>query len=231
MLKRISIYLLSALLLALGLSNSAFAQADKKVAHGLLVDNTGSLRTQFVQVVLLSKEIVKQIHKQGPISLFNFQTHGDKKKGNQVALITPGTEWSEDKNLLDNYIDSLSVVPGQTSLMDAINLMAYQLNAKVNHEKDAFADKVIFLITDGEERISKITEKELISSLKESGIKVYAVGLINELDAEGGLVRKSQRAKAEAFLKRVTKETGGRVVFPKSKRIEIGKVLNELFAK
>jgi uncharacterized protein YegL len=228
MLKRVVLEFLTALMLTLLLFNLAVAQSDKKIAYTILIDNTGSLRTQFPEVVLLSKGIVEQIHQRGHVSLFNFQTQGAKP--NQVAVITPGIEWSQDKNVLDDYIDSLSIVPGQTTLMDAINSMAEQLHKKVNLERATFGDQVIFLITDGEDRVSKIKEKQLIKALKENGIKVYAVGLVNELDNEG-IIRQAPREKAVAFLQKITKETGGRAVFPKSTKSDVGKLLSELFTK
>ena len=227
-LRRVSSHLLSALLLTIVLSSSASSQ-ERKVAYGILIDNTGSLRTQFDQVVKLSKEIVGSTYQRGPISLFVFKTQG--AKSSPLAVVSSDIQWSQDQAILDKYIDSVFVVPGQTILMDGINAIAMQLNAKASLDKDAIADKVLFLITDGEDRSSKIGEKELIKTLKESGIKVYAVGLVRELDNEGALIRKSTRQKAVAFLERITKETGGRVVFSKSKNVDVDTLLNELLAK
>jgi hypothetical protein len=50
---------------------------------------------------------------------------------------------------------------------------------------------------------------------------VYAIGLTRELEG-------SKRSKAKELLTSITKETGGRVVFPKDDRIEIRNVLAEL---
>lgn len=205
------------------------AQTEKKNAYGILIDNTGSLRSQFAVVINLSKGIVEQTHKRGPISLFLFKPQGEGS--GRLAVVYPGIEWSEDKAILDKYIDSIFVVPGQTKLLDGTDAMAAQLNAKVSLDKGPFADKVIFLITDGEDRYSKTSEKELIKTLKASGIKVYAVGLVKELDQQGGFIRKAPSEKAIAFLEKITKETGGRVVFPKSKKSDVVVLLNELFTR
>ena len=227
--KKGSLYLLYTLLLVLGLSTSAFAQAERKVAHAILIDNTGSLRSQFDEVLTLSKGIVERTHYLGPISLFNFTTSGDKK--NPSAVITTGIEWTQNTVLLNDYMDRLFVVPGQTTLMDAIDSMVAQLQMKANLEKDAIGEKTIFLITDGEDRKSNIKEKQLIERLKESGIKVYAFGLIEELESQRGIVNKSKRGKAENFLKKITSETGGRAVFPRSNNADINLLLNELLTK
>lgn len=220
---------LAALLVLMMLCGSAFAQGEKKTAYALLIDNTGSLRSQLPDVLLISKGIVEKTCERGPVSLFNFQTQGDQRS--PLAVISPGVEWSQDRARLNNYIDNLRITPGQTTLMDAIDAIARQLNAKVNAEKDGFGEKVIFLVTDGEERQSRINEKQLIKTLKESGLKVYAVGLVKELEKEGGIIHKAPREKAVAFLEKITKETGGRAVISKAKKMDVDRLLAELFAE
>ncbi|HEX8772971.1 MAG TPA: vWA domain-containing protein [Pyrinomonadaceae bacterium] len=229
MLRRIVLNLLSGLLLTLILCNSVFAQSEKKIAYGILIDNTASLRSQLPEVLEISQGIVGRIHQQGPISLFNFTPEGNKR--NQIAVVNSVAVQTQDKNLLDNYINQIFIVPGRTALMDAINSIAEQLNTKASLDKDTFAEKVIYLVTDGEDRTSKIKEKQLTKALKESGIKVYAVGLIKELENEGGYVQKSPKDKATDFLEKITQETGGRVVFLKSKKDTVDGLLNKLFAK
>src|SRR5258708_9087829 len=82
------------------------------------------------------------------------------------------------------------------------------------------ANKVIILITDGEERSSKINQKQLIQKLNEHKTSVFAIGLVQQLD--------KTRSKAVDLLKLITKETGGRVVFPKSDRQDLQALLAEL---
>lgn len=226
--QRIVGYPLITLLLTLGLSHAAFAQNEKQAAHGILIDNTGSLRSQFPEVLLISKGIVGQTHPRGPVSLFNFRTDGDDRK--PLAVVTAGSEWSQDRNFLERYVDSLYVVAGQTALKDAISHVAERVNARASLDTGAPGEKIIFLITDGEDRVSKIKEEQLLKMLKTSGIKVNAVGLTKELDHEGGLLHKSKRGKAVDFLEKLTKETGGRVVFATSRK-DAENLLKELFAK
>lgn len=229
MLNRDSFYFLTALLLIFSLPGYRSAQGEKKIAYGILIDNTGSMRSQLNEVLMIAKGIIEQAHPRGPISLFNFETQTDKKKS--LALVTSGTEWSQDDYLMDSYIDALFVVPGQTVLLDSINSIADRLDAKTASAGDAFGGKVIFLITDGEERESKIKEKQLVERLKKSGIKVYAVGLVNELGNRSGIISKSSRSDAVKLLEKIAAETGGRAVFPNSKETDVGGLLKELFAK
>jgi uncharacterized protein YegL len=210
---------------------SAFAelkpQAEPKVAYAILLDNSGSMRRQIDVVLNLGKGIVEQTQARGPISVFTFKPQKDKRN----LSVASDIQWSDDKNLLDRYIDSIFVIGGQTTLIDAVDAMAEQLNAKVDLNKDAFAEKVIFLVTDGEDRTSHTSEKELIAKLKASGIKVYAIGLVTELDKDRGVIRQPTRGKSETFLKKITKESGGRVVFPESGKVNVEETLNELYPK
>ena len=107
-------FCLLAALLTLSLSTSALAQGEKKIAYGILIDNTGSLRSQFELVRNLSKGIVEHTHQRGPISLFPFKTQGPAPSDG--AVISLGIEWSQDKNTLDKYIDGILLCPGKQDL-------------------------------------------------------------------------------------------------------------------
>src|SRR5689334_2793217 len=114
--KRVTLY--SALLLTLILSNTSFAQSEKKTAYGILLDNTGSLRSQFRYVKVLGKGLIERVYQQGPVALFKFETQGAAPNG--LAVVISGVEWTQNKSVLDNYIDDLVIQPGITSLLDGI---------------------------------------------------------------------------------------------------------------
>jgi von Willebrand factor type A domain len=211
-----------ALLLVLFSSLAAFGQDDKKAAYGILIDNTGSLRSQFDQVVTLGKAVAHHAAQKGPVSVFNFESGGDRR--NPLALISGGSEWSQNEDALGNFIDGIYVLGGQTTLLDAVNSMARAVNSKIAPEKGG----VVILITDGEERESHLKESELIKSLQKDGIKVYAIGLVRELGS-GNFGSKGKRDKAEKLLRKLTKETGGRVVISDSRSVDADKLVNELF--
>nr|ART39451.1 J321 [uncultured bacterium] len=108
--------------------------------------------------------------------------------------------------------------------------MVNHLNAKAEQDKTPNVRKLIVLITDGEDRKSKIKEKELLAELQQHQIKVFAIGLVQELDNEAGLMRPSAKRRAVKFLSNITKETGGRALFPKSNSGAVDALLFELFA-
>src|SRR5438105_4492440 len=197
------------------------AAQEKKIAYGILLDNTGSMRPQFKIVNELGKAVVHQVHDHGPVSLFDFHSIGKGPGMKAVAMLR--IEASQDEQLLDRAIDNFYVEGGQTTLLDAIELIQQTLNQSAPD-----TNKIIILITDGEDRISTTDQKKLIKQLKEHKIEVFAVGLVQQLDDESGLIRLSPRAKAIELLKSITKETDGRVVFPKSDRLQVDKTLTEL---
>jgi hypothetical protein len=211
-------------LVLLSLSALCSAQEKKKIAYGMLLDNTGSMRTQFDRVKQFGKAVAEQIHEHGPVSIFDFHSQGLPKESRAVPILR--LELSQDQAVLENCIDNLYVEGGQTTLLDAIQFIAERLDQQARGPD--FSDRVIILITDGEDRASATTQKQLAQKLKELKIRVYAIGLVQQLDSEAGFTRPSQRSKAVDLPKVITKETGGRVVFPKSDRENLQSLLAEL---
>src|SRR6266852_283949 len=199
--------------LLLFLSVICGAQERKKIAYGILLDDTGSMRSQLVTVKEIGKGVVHQVHDHGPVSLFDFASEGVGRASRAVP--TPRIEATQDEQLLNRTINNLYVQGGQTTLLDAIEFIGDSLD-----QQSPDTNKVVILITDGEERSSKINQKQLIQKLRERKISVFAIGLVQQLDRS--------RSKAVNLLKDITKETGGRVVFPKSDRPELQSLLAEL---
>lgn len=220
------IQLFTAALLAFSLTAPAVTQATKPTAHALLVDNTGSMRTQFEQVIAISKGIVERTTPRGPLAVFTFESGPGKST---LAFVSRRVNWSQNTNVINIHLDELFVLGGRTTLKDAIAQMAEELQAKANLEPDAVGEKMIFVVTDGEDRASKLGEKELITLLKANGIKVFAVGLVAQLDDDPRSLGRSAKTKAMALLEKITKETGGRVVFVNSTATRAAAVLDELF--
>ena len=207
--------LFATLLVLLSLSALCGAQDKKKISYGLFLDNSGSMRTQFDQVTKIGKAVVRQIHERGPVSIFDFTSQG--RLQDATAVVIPRIEGSQDKTLLEQTIDDLFVVGGQTTLLDAIQTIADSLGPQVS--EGVATERVIILITDGEDRKSQVREATLIQKLKAAGTKVYAIGMVQMLGSP---------SKASDLLKHVTKETGGRVVFTKSDRDDLQRLLADL---
>lgn len=253
MLKSLAI-VVSAILVIGAISHSVYAQAEGSKAYGLLIDNTRSLEKRFEQVKLFSKRVVDQVHTRGPVQLFSFTwtrdasyfvvpNNVDRYEGGNYdrAIASLGVDWTQDGGVLTRYVEGLELVGGQTDLFAAIRSVADSLNNNQSNSKDAPSEKVLILITDGDHRMEMIgtsqptetdderkkRDSRLRKYLKDTGIKVYAIGITGELDT-GSLAGESRRLRAENFLTKVTKETGGKVVFSRSRNADIDKLVNQL---
>src|SRR6185436_434122 len=104
----------------------------------------------------LGKAVARQTAQKGPVSVFNFTSPADPRS--RLAVISGGSDWRLNADSLSRFIDDIYVLGGQTTLLDAIDSMSRNVNAKVNQEKDVFSHGVLVLITDGENRESRIKE-------------------------------------------------------------------------
>jgi uncharacterized protein with von Willebrand factor type A (vWA) domain len=209
-------------LLALFLFPGTLAAQEKNLnAYGVLIDNTGSMRSQFDKAREIAKAVVRQIREHGSVAIFDFHSQGTGQRSR--ALPIERVEATQDGESLNRAINDLYVEGGQTSLLDAVKAIGDSLNTD-----SGAGNKVVILITDGEERVSEIQQRTLIKFLKDAHLKVFAVGMVEELESDQGLVHASSRQKAVALLNSLTKETGGKVVFPKAKKFDMQNLLTEL---
>ena len=74
----------------------------------------------------------------------------------------------------------------------------------------------MILVTDGEDRVSYYKQEQLFARLREQDVQIYVIGFVNELDREGGFIRKSSKDRAVSLINKLALETGGRAFFPQS---------------
>lgn len=208
------LHLFATLALLVSASVAGTAQDKATPEYGILIDNTGSMRSQFGTVVQLSKSIVHLVHAHGPVSIFSFESEGIGRGSRAVPMLR--FERSRDEGLLDRTIEGLYVQAGQTTLLDAIGMIAERLSQPASD-----TEKSVVLITDGEERASTTSQKELIQKLKDLKTKVYAIGLVQDLDPV-------ERTKATNLLKLICSETGGRAVVVEPGNVKVESVITDL---
>lgn len=204
------------LLIFIGVGNAP-AQSEKNVSYGILLDNTGSMALMLDNVKNVGKEIVAETYQKGLVSVYGFRPDGAGVNPS-VAGFKSLINRSQDRKKLEAEIDSLHPVVGKTLLFEAIESAGKKISAKDNKN----SEKILILITDGDDRASSVTETEVINNLKAFNIKVYAIGLVNHLPLEAELEKKRKKKgkpgsweESKAFLIKIANETGGRAVFPK----------------
>ena len=185
-----------------------FSRSEVPTNYSLVVDNSGSLRFQIEKVIEAGKILVNSNRKDDETNVIRFVSR-DK--------ITIEQPFTANKTDLNDTLDNLYIEGGQTAIIDAVylavdNVDEYEKTLNPNDRKR----RAIILVTDGEDRDSYYSEKQLFDRLKESDVQIYVIGFVNDLPDDKGFISKSPQGKAKAFLERLATETGGKAYFPKS---------------
>ncbi|HEX8557355.1 MAG TPA: VWA domain-containing protein [Pyrinomonadaceae bacterium] len=178
------------------------------ITYGLVVDNSGSLRSQIAQVVEAAKTIVAS-NKPGDEAFVVRFISSDEIKIMQ--------DFTADRQALGDALDDMFIEGGQTAVIDAVYLAAE--HAGERRKGDPVEDKrrrALILVTDGEDRNSFYKQEQLFEALKEQDVQIFVIGFVNELERERGFISKSKRQKAVDLLDRMARETGGRTFYPTS---------------
>lgn len=186
---------------------SFITKEEVPISYGLVIDNSGSLRSQIDKVIDAGKTIVSSNKEDDTAFLIRFV---DSEKIEMVQDFTP------NKNTLIEALDTLYVEGGQTAVIDAVYLAAERAAQYKKGDMNDRRRRALILVTDGEDRNSQYKQEQLFARLREADVQIFVIGFVNELDKEGGFIRKSPRDKATNLLERLAKETGGRVFFPTS---------------
>lgn len=185
-----------------------FSRSEVPTTYSIVVDNSGSMRQQLEKVIEAGKILVDTNKPVDKTSIIRFV--GKDKISIEQELTT-------NKSDLNDALDDLYIEGGQTAIIDAVYLATENLEAdgkaRGNDDRNR---RAIVLVTDGEDRDSYYKLKDLLDLLRESDVQIYVVGLVGDLNNEGGLISKSPQAKAKAFLELLASETGGKAYFPSS---------------
>ena len=178
------------------------------ISYGLVVDNSGSLRSQINQVIEAAKSIVES-NKSGDETFVVRFVSSDEIKIMQ--------DFTPDQQSVKDSLDDMYVEGGQTAIIDAVYLSAeHAAQHRRGNPLDDKRRRALILVTDGEDRASFYKRDQLFESLKENDVQIYIIGFVNELERERGFISKSRRDKAVELLDRMAKETGGRAFYPTS---------------
>jgi Ca-activated chloride channel family protein len=181
--------------------------ADERPAdYGLVIDASGSLRQLMASALDAAKLIVLNRRPGDEIFIVRFidAYHIDNVRN-----------FTGDGDVLLKALESFKTGPGQSAVIDALHVAVDHV---AKHRSNESRRKAIVFITDGEERGSLYKEEDLIKLLRGAGVQVFVLGLVIDLDADSGLIRRSPREKAQTLLKTVAEETGGRVFFPTDRK-------------
>ena len=184
-----------------------FNREEVPITYGLAVDTSLSLRNQFQSVLDSAKTIINS-NKRGDETFIERFISRDK--------INIEKEFTANKDELVDAIENLYLEGGQTAVIDGVYLAAEHVAEYRKGDDSDRRRRALIVITDGEDRLSFYNEPQLLQRLREEDVQIYVIGFVNDLDKEGGLIKKSPRDKAMNLLNKLATETGGRAFFPQS---------------
>jgi VWFA-related protein len=175
---------------------TSIQEQDVPVSIGLLIDNSGSMRTKRQAVNEAALDMVRASNRDDETFVVNFADE---------AYIDQ--DFTGDLNKLQeglSHIDS----KGGTALYDAVIASADYMAKNAKKAKE-----VLLIITDGEDNASGTNLEETVRRIQDlQGPVVYSIGLL--FDDMGGGGRESHRARRALQL--LSDETGGLAFFPKN---------------
>ena len=172
---------------------SLFRVEDIPVSLGLVIDNSGSMRSKRNRVNEAAITFAKTSNPEDEIFLINFN--------DQVFLDQDFTQNLDDLTDALDHIDAR----GGTALYDAIYLALEHIR-EGQEEK-----KAILVITDGQDRDSRYRFDTVLEFARESYASIYLIGLFDKLSE-----RPRRERKAAKLLQELSAETGGKYFFPES---------------
>jgi Ca-activated chloride channel family protein len=168
----------------------SFHHEDIPVAMGILIDNSGSMREKRAKVNAAALNLVRSSNPQDEVFVVNFndEYYLDQDFTNNLLLL---------KDALDK-IDAR----GGTALYEA-------LVASADNFKNArLEQKVLFVVTDGEDNASRETLEQAVKQLQqEGGPSVYAIGILGD---------EEHPKRAKRALEIIAERTGGLAFFPRT---------------
>ncbi|QYU68334.1 VWA domain-containing protein [Leptolyngbya sp. 15MV] len=109
-------------------------------------------------------------------------------------------EMTTNKEELEDEIENIFIQPGRTAIIDALWAAAdYLVDSSKNVQ-----GRYLILISDGDERASRVKLPDLVAKLKNENIAVYIMGIAEQ--------------KVETkLLDKIAKESGGRLFVPQTR--------------
>lgn len=186
----------------------SFESKDVPVSLGILFDisaSTSPMRSKSYVAAMLEAmtRFIKQSHHGNEYFLIAF---------NQSAQILQ--DWTHDGDAILNQFAAVKI-KGNTAFFDAFQLGL----EKVLH--GANPKRVLLLISDGQDNLSRTTFKELIRSIRQSDVLVYSITMA------GMDVGSSLSMQGQGVLEEITSVSGGRAYFPES-TVGLNKTLEQM---
>ena len=166
-----------------------FTQDDAPVSAGLLLDISGSMKGKMAKAAAAAGEFFQSAIPEDEFFLLEFN-------GRPRIKVPFTRDWQQIADEITRAKAS-----GMTALLDAVNLAAKQMKQARNTRK------ALIILSDGGDNYSHRSLRQLRSTLIESDLQVYVLGLYDNDFAEK---HASEERRGPGLLDTVAQDTGGR---------------------
>lgn len=176
-------------------SITVFRAGDVPVAAGLVVDNSGSMKSKRADVIAAAVEFAHASNPQDQMFVINFNEHVRFGLADSQSFSSSAAE-------LEQALER-AVPEGETALYDAISAGLIHL------QKSDCERKVLIVISDGGDNASHHSFEGLMKEVRGADAGIYAVGLFDGDDRDSNpriLNRLARSTGGEAFLPQVRSE-------------------------
>jgi VWFA-related protein len=169
-----------------------FGSVDTPVTVGLVVDNSGSMRSKRPQVVLAGLGFAKESNRQDEFFVVNFNNRVVRGLPDRIAF-------TDDLQRLRAAL-YYGEPTGQTALYDAI---AYSLKHLELSRQDK---RTLIVLSDGGDNVSRTAFPELMRLIEASRATIYTIGLFDpeDEDRNPNVLRKLAKVSGGEFFQPAT---------------------------
>lgn len=164
------------------------------ITMSILIDNSGSMINKRAEVVAASFALVRASKAHDEVGIVDFSDDA-------INALPDGEDFTRDIQQMERALASIDS-RGGSAMRDAVRMSIDQVEQKAHNDR-----KILVLVTDGDDTSSKVTEEQLLSKVKDSGVRIYSIGLLND-SAPG-------HSMARDALERLAEASGGQAYYPK----------------
>jgi VWFA-related protein len=173
-----------------------FSSEDAPVTVGLLIDNSGSMRSNRELVLAAATAFVEHSNPQDEVFALMFNE-------TLQAALPAEMPFTSDAGVLRIALGQAISPRGRTALYDAI-AAGQEYLARGRYER-----KVLVVVSDGGDNASEITFEDALNRIQASNVVIHAVGLVDPIEEDANpkrLKRLAQASGGVAFQPRTAKQ-------------------------
>jgi Ca-activated chloride channel homolog len=182
----------------------SFEKQSGPVSYGLMVDNSGSLRSQIERVTPAAVSLVAQNGPGDETFVLRFVA------SDSIRILQPFTS---NQAAVNKALESMYIEGGHTALLDALHVAGEYLLKNASRADAPKRRLALVLVSDGEDRESTHKLEQVMKLLRDGGVRVFCIGLTRDLEGSPGIVGKSKRDLAKKMLAKIADDTGGRFFY------------------